>query len=465
MSAVPPCRPLGDLVSCTSRKDLSQVKIEVAFASVPMLGHMMPLLPLAEELIRRGHRVTFFLDDDPKYRRKLLECGLGACEIVAYSSKEWPEKKPKLGEKALFDCVVKHYRGVEGRKAPAVVVYEFFAVGAADAADALGVPAVGVFPNPLSLNPWAATVNEQGTYRWSAWCAVFSALEGILARLLWCRRAWTRWSLSLPLLPEQDFYPSQCMPRPMIGCASPSFEFPISCSPLFSMVGPALTTLADPIGVELGSWLAEQNKPIVYVAFGTMFRWTDDGVRELEAQLLELDVAVIWSLSAEHATALARGSQGSLPPHWKVEPFVPQVSLFRTGRVQAFITHCGSNSVNEALLCGVPMVCRPGFADQPANATRVARAGVGVIAQKSNTVGVALRQLLGNESDKFRKNSKELSRTLQSLRGSHQAATVVEDIACGSTSAIQSKWGRFPWVTALLGSALSLAFLRLNTLK
>ena len=34
-------------------------RIHVAFLSVPLMGHMAPMIGIAEELLRRGHRVTF----------------------------------------------------------------------------------------------------------------------------------------------------------------------------------------------------------------------------------------------------------------------------------------------------------------------------------------------------------------------------------------------------------------------
>jgi UDP:flavonoid glycosyltransferase YjiC (YdhE family) len=413
---------------------MNMKKLEVSLCTVPMLGHLMPLLPYAAELLRRGHAVTIFHEGDPKYRRLIEQCGLEACESVVYNSPS------QLQSDGLYESLQSHYHN---KNKPDVVVYDFFAVDAADAADYMGVPAVGVFPNPRSINPWAATNEQQASLLWSLWCrTVCTGMEAVLARLLWCQRARTRWSRSLPILREQDLYPSPYMPRHIIGCTSAALEFPnLPRAPLFHMVGPALPGRANPIPADLQAWLdAQGDKPIIYVAFGTMFRHTVASVRKLEAELASLDVAVLWSLPAQHHAAL---QQHPRPSHWRVEPFVPQVSLLRSGRLAAFVTHCGSNSVYEALLCGIPMVCCPGMADQPANAVRPVRAGVGVIAKKGQ-VGRALRQLLEQQTEMSR-SAQALAVELESQQGAQGAANVIEKIAHEGAVGPLTTARRWPW--------------------
>lgn len=101
-------------------------KLEVSLCTVPMLGHLMPLLPYAAELLRRGHAVTIFHEGNPKYRRLIEQCGLDACESVVYNSPS------QLQSDGLYESLQSHYHN---KNKPGVVVYDFFAVDAADAAD------------------------------------------------------------------------------------------------------------------------------------------------------------------------------------------------------------------------------------------------------------------------------------------------------------------------------------------
>ena len=50
-----------------------------------------------------------------------------------------------------------------------------------------------------------------------------------------------------------------------------------------------------------------------------------------------------------------------------VKRWAPQVAVLRHDSVGGFVTHCGWNSVLEAVWCGVPMVCWPLYAEQRLN--------------------------------------------------------------------------------------------------
>ena len=60
-------------------------------------------------------------------------------------------------------------------------------------------------------------------------------------------------------------------------------------------------------------------------------------------------------------------------PGVRVERWVDQAAVLRES--DAFITHCGLNSVHEACLHGVPMISRPFFSDQPGMAARWTSSG------------------------------------------------------------------------------------------
>lgn len=65
------------------------------------------------------------------------------------------------------------------------------------------------------------------------------------------------------------------------------------------------------------------------------------------------------------------------PPNAVCLPVVPQVDVLKAG-VSVFLTHGGQNSFTEGLAAGVPLVVCPGFADQPVNARKAERLGVGL---------------------------------------------------------------------------------------
>uniref|UniRef100_A0A7I4Z768 UDP-glucuronosyltransferase n=1 Tax=Haemonchus contortus TaxID=6289 RepID=A0A7I4Z768_HAECO len=83
--------------------------------------------------------------------------------------------------------------------------------------------------------------------------------------------------------------------------------------------------------------------------------------------------------------------------------WVPQVDLLADGRVKLFITHAGMNSIQEALLFGVPMVTVPLFADQYTNAAVAEERGFSVTLNKlslsSEDIIKAINTVLGDNGE------------------------------------------------------------------
>jgi MGT family glycosyltransferase len=435
-----------------------QTQLEIAFCSCPMMGHLNPLLPFIEELLNRGHAVTCFHDVDPKYRAKLESCGLNQCTSVPCDLKPPRPDFGGLGKKLYrpgsgpeFDAILQHYGGLDSKK-PDVLVYDFFVPGAADAADSMGCPAVCIFPNAaLSINPWPIDPSKAGL-RYTAWCCFMDLMEGVAARILLTLRNRDRSARALRPMKEQDIYPCRTMQRMTIGCSGLGLELAVHAkSPLYQMVGPSLPTKTEPLG-ELHNWITQQTRPLVYVAFGTDFHHSEKSVQNLQQQLFQIDAAVIWSLPESQQKWL----KSPLPSSWRVEPFVPQLAVLQSLQLKAFVTHCGSNSLYEALLNRVPMVCCPFLGDQPGNATRLAKAGVGVIAYKGYQglgVASALAAVLHDNAG-FKERADRLCRILASQGGASRAADIIERSATLGYSHLLPEHARTSWSGRLACAAL-----------
>jgi len=62
-----------------------------------------------------------------------------------------------------------------------------------------------------------------------------------------------------------------------------------------------------------------------------------------------------------------------------VKLWAPQVEVLRHTATGVFVTHCGWNSVLEAIMAGVPMLCWPLYAEQKMNKVlMVEEIGIGV---------------------------------------------------------------------------------------
>lgn len=118
------------------------------------------------------------------------------------------------------------------------------------------------------------------------------------------------------------------------------------------------------------------DRPLVMATLGSNAATLQDEGRSL----LDTIVEVLGDLPVTGVVALGKDVppenwQGARPDNVHLTSFVQQQLLMPACEV--FITHGGFGGTREALGSGVPMVSIPMFAEQPANATRVAELGAG----------------------------------------------------------------------------------------
>jgi UDP:flavonoid glycosyltransferase YjiC (YdhE family) len=125
----------------------------------------------------------------------------------------------------------------------------------------------------------------------------------------------------------------------------------------------------------LPDWWAGDERPLVYVTFGTV-----TGTVPFAAALYGSALAAAEGLDARVLLTVGRETDldalGAPPPNVRVERWVPQADVFP--HASAVVCHGGAGTTLGALAAGLPLVVVPLFADQPENARRVAAVGAGV---------------------------------------------------------------------------------------
>lgn len=141
------------------------------------------------------------------------------------------------------------------------------------------------------------------------------------------------------------------------------------------------------------AWLDEQPpRSVVYVSFGSRKAVPKDQIKELAAGLEACGHRFLWvvkgavvdrddagELSELLGEAFLRRVQGR---GLVTKSWVEQEEVLRHPAVALFVSHCGWNSVTEAVSSGVPVLAWPRFADQRVNARVVVRCGLGVWAKQ-----------------------------------------------------------------------------------
>jgi MGT family glycosyltransferase len=437
-------------------------KMHFAFACVEQMGHFMPLVPFVQELLERGHHVTLFIADSSKYKDKIQEFEIVAevvpvvfpCGGLAAIKKAGVRRVLSKGgplavlSEPLFEAITGHYKVTD--ILPSVIITDFFATAAKDAGDALGVPVVDVYPNPMGLGPGLLNPKQRGV---SQKFREFSHIvkEALGARLALALRNRERRLRNLSPMLEQDVWPCHTMKRPTIDMWGLGYEYAFIQSPLLTFVGPSEPPCFPPIAGDLETWFAEQTRPIVYVAFGTMHEFTESSCKNLLEQLECLtDAAVLWSLPTDQQKNL-----DGMTIAVRLESFVPQYAVLKHPKVATFVTHCGSNSVSEAILAEVPLVCCPMKADQPSNAARIQSAGIGIVAHGGvRGVGSAVRAML-DDLGTHSKHIQKVKGMLLSNGGARRGADVIEVVAKFGYGHLVPLSHRFPVMRAI-GGFLSL---------
>ena len=168
---------------------------------------------------------------------------------------------------------------------------------------------------------------------------------------------------------------------------------------------------------------SKKEHPLVYVSLGTVLNRNQGFYRACIAALRQVNCDAVLSVGPDTDI----GALGQLPEHIKVYPRVNQMEVL--ARADAFITHCGMNSVMESLYMGVPMALFPQHPEERAVANRVAELGAGVPLRSARERDIrdAVMKLLGEPS--YINNAGALAKDMRSCGGAQEAAVFIERIA------------------------------------
>ncbi|XP_048133164.1 anthocyanidin 3-O-glucosyltransferase 7-like [Rhodamnia argentea] len=119
-------------------------------------------------------------------------------------------------------------------------------------------------------------------------------------------------------------------------------------------------------------WLdARDPRTVAYICFGTMAMPSPDEVSALADALESTGTPFLWSLKEHMMEHLPKGFLERTEARGKIVPWAPQSRVLSHPACDVYVTHCGYNSVFESVAGGVPMICKPFWADNAMNARMV----------------------------------------------------------------------------------------------
>ncbi|NEB93499.1 glycosyltransferase [Streptomyces bauhiniae] len=353
--------------------------MRVLVCSIPLLGHLNPLLPLSWALRAEGHEVLVATDES--FAPRVLERGLPVASLspvelrevmardragrpvphTAEADRMWRSGRGwgRLGARHLAETIA-----LMRRWGPDLVVTDPVEFAGPLAAARLGIPWIehgwGIRPSP----EFALAAEEE-------------------------------------LEPELGAFGLTGLPRParVLDTCSPSLQRPGTFGdPMryISVTGPA----------ELPGWLDEpRRRPLVCLTFGSVLpSLAPDRMRTLITRLMHtlpaLDVEVVVAIDPAGAQGLRPAPPGVLSVGWQpLDHVVPRCAV---------LVHYGASGMTmAAMAAGVPqVVLTVPIADAPDNARRIEASGLGIalpaLDLDAERVVAACRALLAEPSWRVR---------------------------------------------------------------
>lgn len=345
----------------------------------PARGHLYPLVPIMDELARRGHTIAVrtLASEVPLMRNRGFRAAAISPEIEAIEHDDYlariPPQKIKRGL-AVIGARSRHEVGdmraaIEAERPDAILV-DAMTWGATAVADAWDGPWAQWFPYPLPLP--SVDVPPFGPGLPPAAGPLGRLRDRVLRRLVAGpveRQFVTGFNAAREaagVAPVPEFAELFTSPPLLLYMTGEPFEYPRSDWPdSVRMVGPCCwDPPADP-----PEWLKDINRPLVLVTTSSEFQDDARLVSTALDALAEEDVQVVATLPAADAPRI------TVPDNARVEPFVPHAPF--VARASCVVTHGGAGATQKALASGVPVCVVPFGRDQLEVARRVEVAGAG----------------------------------------------------------------------------------------
>ena len=383
----------------------------IVFFCIPAHGHTNPTLGVVRELTVRGHEVLYY--SYRPFREKIEAAGARffACDDFDAEFRLTKEEAARLGSDlalstrvlvdttlALDDMVCREME----RLKPDCIVADSMAVWGKAVAQKLGIPFVSS-TTTFAFNKHSAKVMKQSFRELVTMLLAMPKIQKDVKRLQ---------TKGYPVKNILDIIGNDDSTETIV-YTSPEFQpFSETFSEKYAFVGPSVRPAQQPV--------EKRREKLIYVSMGTvnnemlpLYRNCIEGLKDTGHQVI-LSVGNQVEISAF----------GNLPENVAVYPFVDQIAVLQ--QADAFLTHCGMNSVSEALYYGVPLLMLPKTREQSGVAERVRQLGAGMLLENATSENIHQRveDLLREQG--YRKAAQSIRDSFRRCGGAKAAADKIE---------------------------------------
>lgn len=387
--------------------------MKIAWFCIPAAGHTNPTLAVVRHLTEAGHAVRYYSFE--MYRERIESNGAAFIPVDEYCAEM--HLSPADGKRiatdtafatkilvdttlALDEAMLVELRAFQ----PDVIVADSMALWGKLLAIKLGVPFVSS-TTTFAFNKEAAQVMQQGLGDLFKLLLCLPKINRELKRL---QKAGYQVKSILDVVQNDNDTNTIVYTSKFFQPSANSF------SNKYVFVGPSVTEKVPLPRVT--------DRPRVYISMGTV-----------NNDMPALYRTCIAALAEKYELILSVGEQvdpaalGEVPAHVTVAQRVDQMAVLAD--CDAFLTHCGMNSVSEALYCGVPLVLFPQTTEQKGVANRTAELGAGVLLTDASEAAIRAAVDTVLADGKYREAAAKVRKSFRSCGGPQAAAEFILRVA------------------------------------
>lgn len=384
---------------------------KVAFFCIPAHGHTNPMLPVAVELVKRGNIVRFYSFSE--FEEKIKATGADFISCDSFLPKLTKQEETALKNVSTTEMTVQDIRitlnmddflNKEFASFQPDVVYT-------DSVCFWGKLSAWKHHIPLVVSTSTFAFNQMSSqYMKNTPKEMADMIFGL-----------PRVSKELKKLEPYGYHVKNIFSlvqsdnnTDSVVYTSRKFQpYAESFSEHYAFVGPSVFSKIMPA--------KEKERPLIYISMGTVINDRPDFYSKCIDALKDINADVIISCG----NAMNQELLGTLPDNIRVYPYVDQLDVL--AKADAFITHCGMNSVSESLYMAAPMILYPQTSEQCAVARRVTEIGAGILLRDDSSEGIrtAVQEILNNTE--YSKAAEECSSDFRACSGTIGAAEFIEN--------------------------------------
>lgn len=167
-----------------------------------------------------------------------------------------------------------------------------------------------------------------------------------------------------------------------------------------------------------------QGQKIVYISLGTINTNFMDFYHMCIEALGNMDYSVVMSIGRKCNLEDFK----NIPDNFIISNYVPQLEILKNTSV--FISHCGMNSVDEAIYYGVPIIAIPLVNDQPMIAQQIVKLGVGISLKMSEITSDDIKKAVSDilSQNTYREMCRKIQDSFQTAGGYQKAADLIQSL-------------------------------------